>query len=405
MHPVSGIVYPPVLLLPRHCLFSEGISSTFMPTLVPLHRPSNLWPLAVPCRPPNAFPAQRLRLAYSCIFALVLLHTGACANPALLTYLLTLHCTYPVLHDSKYLLDIDGLAWLYDTEITAFFDGLVPVATVTCRRRPSGPWFDDECAGAKREVRADWSEPRDEMIRPSMVLPLLSGMLRVVATGLLRRKREEFWQTKIDAESSTPCQLWKSIDALMGHGSASKPLTIGPTDFHQFFDAKVAGVRASTADARRRRSRRSTPDAVSLNLRCWLSRTWPMLFVLCRTSSARVIRLQHVTWRRQSMFWRRSAPSCSTGRWPPDRFLRRSRRHTSHRFWRRSAWILPMSARTGQYPICRWCRSCWSVWSRSSWWATWWRPACFRVGLPCSSLDGNRSSEGHDWHPAGARYR
>ena len=102
-----------------------------------------------------------------------------------------------------------------------------------------------------------------------------------------------------------------------------------------------------------------------------------MLFVLCRTSSARVIRLQHVTWRRQSMFWRRSAPSCSTGRWPPDRFLHRSRRHASHRFWRRSAWILPMSARTGQSPICRWCRNCWSVWSRSSWWATWRRPACF----------------------------
>ena len=102
-----------------------------------------------------------------------------------------------------------------------------------------------------------------------------------------------------------------------------------------------------------------------------------MLFVLYRTSSARVIRLQHVTWRRQSVFWCRSAPSCSTGRWPRDRFLRRSKRHTSHRFWKRSAWILPMSARTGQSPICRWCWSCWSVWLRSSWWATWRRPACF----------------------------
>ena len=118
-----------------------------------------------------------------------------------------------------------------------------------------------------------------------------------------------------------------------------------------------------------------------------------MLFVLYRTSSARVIRLKHVTWRRQSMFWRRSAPSCSTGRWPPDRFFRRSRRHTSHRFWRRSAWILPMSARTGQSPICRWCRSCWSVWSQSSWWATWRRPACFETavglcGIPQGSFLG-----------------
>ena len=67
--------------------------------------------------------------------------------------------------------------------------------------------------------------------------------------SLLHRKREEFWRIKIDAESSTTCQLWKSIDALMGRRSASEPSTIGPTDFHQFFDAKVAGVRASTADA------------------------------------------------------------------------------------------------------------------------------------------------------------
>ena len=59
----------------------------------------------------------------------------------------------------------------------------------------------------------------------------------------------EFWRTKIDAESSKPRQLWKSIDTLMGRGSTSEPSTIGPTDFHQFFDAKVAGVRASTADA------------------------------------------------------------------------------------------------------------------------------------------------------------
>ena len=27
------------------------------------------------------------------------------------------------------------------------------------------------------------------------------------------------------------------------------------------------------------------------------------------------------------------------------------------------------------------------------------------VGLPCSSLDGNRHSEGHDWHSARSRYR
>ena len=146
-------------------------------------------------------------------------------------------------------LDVDGLARLYDTEITAVLDGLVPVATVAYRRRPSDPWFDDECAAAKREVRRlERAIQQDD--------PSIDGAAtaewhasRRGYRSLLRRKREEFWRTKIDAESSTPRQLWKSIDALMGRGSAPVSSTIGPTDFHQFFDAKVAGVRASTADA------------------------------------------------------------------------------------------------------------------------------------------------------------
>ena len=107
------------------------------------------------------------------------------------------------MHDSKYLLNIDGLARLYDTEITAILDGMVPVATVTCRRRPSDPWFDDECAGAKREVRRlERAARRDD--------PSIDGAAtaewhaaRRGYRSFLCRKREEFWQTKIDAENST----------------------------------------------------------------------------------------------------------------------------------------------------------------------------------------------------------
>ena len=146
-------------------------------------------------------------------------------------------------------LDVDGLARLYDTEITAVLDGLVPVATVASRRRPSDPWFDDECAAAKREVRKLERAIRQDDPSIDGAATAEWHAARRGYRSLLRRKREEFWRTKIDAESSSPRQLWKSIDALMGRGSAPEPSTIGPTDFHQFFDAKVAGVRASTADA------------------------------------------------------------------------------------------------------------------------------------------------------------
>jgi len=49
--------------------------------------------------------------------------------------------------------DIDSLAHLYDTELEAVLDRLVPKRSVTCRRRASDPWFDQECREAKRRVR------------------------------------------------------------------------------------------------------------------------------------------------------------------------------------------------------------------------------------------------------------
>ena len=48
--------------------------------------------------------------------------------------------------------DLDCLARLYDSEISAVLDQLVTRRTITCRLRPSDPWFDDECRNAKRSV-------------------------------------------------------------------------------------------------------------------------------------------------------------------------------------------------------------------------------------------------------------
>ena len=66
-------------------------------------------------------------------------------------------------------------------------------------------------------------------------------------SSLLKRKRESFWTTKIDAERSSLCQLWHSIDALLGRGRAST-LPAVVDNLHQFFNDKVSGVRESTDD-------------------------------------------------------------------------------------------------------------------------------------------------------------
>ena len=51
-------------------------------------------------------------------------------------------------------LDGDALAELYDKTINELLDHQVPVQLITCRRRPTSTWFDDDCRNAKRALRA-----------------------------------------------------------------------------------------------------------------------------------------------------------------------------------------------------------------------------------------------------------
>jgi len=121
-----------------------------------------------------------------------------------------------------------------------------PVATVTCRRRPSDHWFDQECRLKKRAVR------RLERIASFCRTPeSASGWMkeRRIYRSLLRNKRELFWMRKIDAIKSSPRQLWRSIDVLLGRGGIPSCDNIDAQQFHDYFDAKVAGVRSSTDGA------------------------------------------------------------------------------------------------------------------------------------------------------------
>jgi hypothetical protein len=148
--------------------------------------------------------------------------------------------------------DVDVLASLYDKEITSIVDTMIPVRTVRYVRRPSDPWFDDECRAMKRSVRY--------LERESRRAASLDGAASTAATNawfirrreyrdLRKRKRESFWMAKIDAERSTPRQLWHSIDTLMGRRQAPTSVAITADEMHRFFDSKVADVRASTSDA------------------------------------------------------------------------------------------------------------------------------------------------------------
>ena len=106
-------------------------------------------------------------------------------------------------------LDVDALAKLYDDTITDLLDKQVPVRQVTCRRRPSSTWFDDDCRRAKRTLRS--------MERAARRTGPLSDSNSPAATAwrvhrrqyftLLQQKRSDFWTTRLVTEQSQPRRL------------------------------------------------------------------------------------------------------------------------------------------------------------------------------------------------------
>ena len=147
-------------------------------------------------------------------------------------------------------LDGDGLVQLYDDTIAALLDRQAPVRTTTCRRRPSNAWYDEECRQAKRSLRSSERAARRAGPLSDTSLPAVVSWRaeRHHYLDLLRRKRVMFWTARLDAERTQPRRLWQSLDQLLGRGR-TPPAEIDASVLHQFFDNKVAGVRAATADA------------------------------------------------------------------------------------------------------------------------------------------------------------
>ena len=140
-------------------------------------------------------------------------------------------------------LDIDGLARLYDTEITAVLNGLMPVATVTYIRRPSLIRGSTTSVPRRSGESAGWNVPLDKTIRLLMGLSTRNNMLLVAVTGLYCVESERSFGEPRSTLSSTPRPAVEVYRRADGPRVAFEPSTSGPTDFHQFFDAKVAGVR------------------------------------------------------------------------------------------------------------------------------------------------------------------
>ena len=101
-------------------------------------------------------------------------------------------------------LDADDLARLYDSEITAIRDRLVPARTVRCQRRASDPWFDYDCRAAKCSIRIFERRARRAVASDSAASIAAWRERRRAYRALLKSKRDSFWQSKLIAESASP---------------------------------------------------------------------------------------------------------------------------------------------------------------------------------------------------------
>jgi len=73
---------------------------------------------------------------------------------------------------------------------------------------------------SRRAARAGTTDPSADNVAAAAASNDAWTTERRSYRDLRNRKREEFWQTKIESERSTPRRLWQSIDSLMGRGHA-----------------------------------------------------------------------------------------------------------------------------------------------------------------------------------------
>jgi len=129
--------------------------------------------------------------------------------------------------------DDDSLADQYASAITSFAKKLAAIKTMSCRRRSSDVWFDEECLAARKEC---WRLERRSKRSINRLQQWHSELRRYRL--LTRRKRAAFWCEATENQRSSPQHLSRSIDQLMGRAKQ----TASP-------DISAACVRASTDGA------------------------------------------------------------------------------------------------------------------------------------------------------------
>ena len=143
---------------------------------------------------------------------------------------------------------VDDLQELYDTTLRTLLDKHAPSRSARRRFQPTTPWFDAECAAAKRKTRALERRYRRTRLVDDRTAWTTQAQKKHQLYG---RKQSEFWERKITDSRGDPKKLWRNLKSVLRQKKEKPPSSeeLTAEAFSNAFAEKLAGVRSSTASA------------------------------------------------------------------------------------------------------------------------------------------------------------
>ena len=142
---------------------------------------------------------------------------------------------------------VNGYEIFLKQNIATTVNYCAPEHKVQSRVRPLAPRFDSDCRALRRYCRKlerRYRRTKSEHDRAAFFTALHNKHAEFAV------KKNRYWSERISADKGCPAKLWRSLARILRRDDDSAGASVHDSDsFIEFFDNKVKGVRASTADA------------------------------------------------------------------------------------------------------------------------------------------------------------
>ena len=145
-------------------------------------------------------------------------------------------------------LSADELQELCDNTMSLLLDKHAPPRIARRHHQPTTPWFDADCAAAKRRVRMFERRYRRTLAAADHYTWIFDVRKK---HQLYTRKQNIYWETKIADSHGNPRKLWSNLTSVFWRRKSriSNADGLDAEHFLKAFAAKIDGVRSLTASA------------------------------------------------------------------------------------------------------------------------------------------------------------